>query len=182
MKPKKNDLYGEMIMSTPRIAVYPGSFDPVTNGHTDIIRRAARLFDKVIVLVSVNAIKSPSFSTVERVKLISKVVEQLDLENVVVDLWDGLLVDYIKQVKAIAIIKGLRAVSDFEYEFQMALANKMLYEEAETVFLTTSSENMYLSSSVVKQIASFGGDISHFVPECILQDIIDRLVPQNLKK
>lgn len=169
-------------MSTPRIAVYPGSFDPVTNGHTDIIRRAARLFDKVIVLVSVNAIKSPSFSTVERVKLISKVVEQLDLENVVVDLWDGLLVDYIKQVKAIAIIKGLRAVSDFEYEFQMALANKMLYEEAETVFLTTSSENMYLSSSVVKQIASFGGDISHFVPECILQDIIDRLVPQNLKK
>ena len=182
MMPKKTDLYGEMIMSKSRIAVYPGSFDPVTNGHTDIIRRAARLFDKVIVLVSVNAIKSPSFSTVERVKLISKVVEQLDLENVVVDLWDGLLVDYIKQVGAIAIIKGLRAVSDFEYEFQMALANKMLYEEAETVFLTTSSENMYLSSSVVKQIASFGGDISHFVPDCILQDIIDRLVPQHLKK
>lgn len=168
-------------MSKSRIAVYPGSFDPVTNGHTDIIRRAARLFDKVIVLVSVNAIKSPSFSSVERVKLINKVVDGLDLENVVVDIWDGLLVDYIKQVGAIAIIKGLRAVSDFEYEFQMALANKMLYEGAETVFLTTSSENMYLSSSVVKQIASFGGDISHFVPECILQDIIDRLVPQDLK-
>lgn len=169
-------------MSNSRIAVYPGSFDPVTNGHTDIIRRAARLFDKVIVLVSVNAIKSPSFSSVERVKLISKVVDGLDLENVVVDIWDGLLVDYIKQVGAIAIIKGLRAVSDFEYEFQMALANKMLYEGAETVFLTTSSENMYLSSSVVKQIASFGGDISHFVPDCILQDIIDRLVPHNLLK
>ncbi|MGN0552930.1 MAG: pantetheine-phosphate adenylyltransferase [Oscillospiraceae bacterium] len=169
-------------MSTPRIAVYPGSFDPVTNGHTDIIRRAARLFDKVIVLVSVNAVKTPSFSSIERVKLISKVVDELDLENVVVDIWDGLLVDYIKQVKAIAIIKGLRAVSDFEYEFQMALANKTLYEEAETVFLTTSSENMYLSSSVVKQIASFGGDISHFIPKCILQDIIDRLVPNNLKK
>ncbi|MGN0600307.1 MAG: pantetheine-phosphate adenylyltransferase [Oscillospiraceae bacterium] len=166
-------------MSNKRIAVYPGSFDPVTNGHTDIIRRAAKLFDKVIVLVSVNAIKSPSFSSVERVKLISKVVDGLDLENVVVDLWDGLLVDYIKQVGAIAIIKGLRAVSDFEYEFQMALANKMLYEEAETVFLTTSSENMYLSSSVVKQIASFGGDISHFVPECILKDISDRLVPKK---
>lgn len=166
-------------MSEKRIAVYPGSFDPVTNGHTDIIRRAAKLFDKVIVLVSVNAIKSPSFSSVERVKLISKVVDGLDLENVVVDLWDGLLVDYIKQVGAIAIIKGLRAVSDFEYEFQMALANKMLYEDAETVFLTTSSENMYLSSSVVKQIASFGGDISHFVPECILKDISDRLVPKK---
>lgn len=166
-------------MSNKRIAVYPGSFDPVTNGHTDIIRRAAKLFDKVIVLVSVNAIKSPSFSSVERVKLISKVVGRLDLENVVVDLWDGLLVDYIKQVGAIAIIKGLRAVSDFEYEFQMALANKMLYEDAETVFLTTSSENMYLSSSVVKQIASFGGDISHFVPECILKDISDRLVPKK---
>ncbi len=169
-------------MSKARIAVYPGSFDPVTNGHTDIIRRAARLFDKVIVLVSVNAVKSPSFSSVERVKLITKVVDGLDLENVVIDIWDGLLVDYIKQVGAIAIIKGLRAVSDFEYEFQMALANKMLYDEAETVFLTTSSENMYLSSSVVKQIASFGGDISHFVPECILNDITERLVPKKLHR
>ncbi len=169
-------------MSKPRIAVYPGSFDPVTNGHTDIIRRASRLFDKVIVLVSVNAVKSPSFSSVERVKLITKVVDGLDLENVVIDIWDGLLVDYIKQVGAIAIIKGLRAVSDFEYEFQMALANKMLYDEAETVFLTTSSENMYLSSSVVKQIASFGGDISHFVPECILKDITERLVPKKLHR
>ena len=169
-------------MSKPRIAVYPGSFDPVTNGHTDIIRRASRLFDKVIVLVSVNAVKSPSFSSVERVELITKVVDGLDLENVVVDIWDGLLVDYIKQVGAIAIIKGLRAVSDFEYEFQMALANKMLYDEAETVFLTTSSENMYLSSSVVKQIASFGGDISHFVPECILKDITERLVPKKLHR
>ncbi len=169
-------------MSKNRIAVYPGSFDPVTYGHTDIIRRAARLFDKVIVLVSVNAVKSPSFSTVERVMLINKVVSELKLDNVVVDIWDGLLVDYIKQVGAIAIIKGLRAVSDFEYEFQMALANKTLYDEAETVFLTTSSENMYLSSSVVKQIASFGGDISHFVPNCILQDITDRLVPEKLRK
>ena len=169
-------------MSKASIAVYPGSFDPVTNGHTDIIRRASRLFDKVIVLVSVNAVKSPSFSSVERVKLITKVVDGLDLENVVIDIWDGLLVDYIKQVGAIAIIKGLRAVSDFEYEFQMALANKMLYDEAETVFLTTSSENMYLSSSVVKQIASFGGDISHFVPECILNDITERLVPKKLHR
>lgn len=164
-----------------RIAVYPGSFDPVTFGHRDIIQRASLLFDRVIVLVSVNAVKNPSFTAVERVKMLDKVVKNVD--NVVVDVWDGLLVDYIKQVDACAIIKGLRAVSDFEYEFQMALANKILYDGAETVFLTTSSENMYLSSSVVKQIASFGGDISHFVPECILEDIKARLTkkPEEIK-
>lgn len=164
-----------------RIAVYPGSFDPVTFGHRDIIQRASLLFDRVIVLVSVNAVKNPSFTAVERVKMLDKVTKNVD--NVVVDVWDGLLVDYIKQVDACAIIKGLRAVSDFEYEFQMALANKILYDGAETVFLTTSSENMYLSSSVVKQIASFGGDISHFVPECILEDIKARLTkkPQEIK-
>ncbi|MDE5741546.1 MAG: pantetheine-phosphate adenylyltransferase [Oscillospiraceae bacterium] len=164
-----------------RIAVYPGSFDPVTFGHRDIIQRASLLFDRVIVLVSVNAVKNPSFTAVERVKMLEKVIDKVD--NVVIDMWDGLLVDYIKQVDACAIIKGLRAVSDFEYEFQMALANKILYDGAETVFLTTSSENMYLSSSVVKQIASFGGDISHFVPECILVDIKARLTkkPSEIK-
>lgn len=163
-----------------RIAVCPGSFDPVTFGHMDIFRRASKLFDKVIVLVSVNAVKNPSFTVVERVQLINKVVG--DLDNVVVDIWDGLLADYVKQVGACAIIKGLRAVSDFEYEFQMALANKILYDGAETVFLTTSAENMYLSSSVVKQIAAFGGDISHFVPESILNDITERLVPKESDK
>ncbi len=156
-----------------RIAVCPGSFDPVTLGHRDIIQRASKLFDKVIVLVSVNAMKNPSFTVVERVKLIEKVTA--DLDNVVIDINDGLLADYVKNVGACAIIKGLRAVSDFEYEFQMALANKILYDGAETVFLTTSAENMYLSSSVVKQIASFGGDITHFVPEAILEDIKARL-------
>ncbi len=166
-------------MGKKRIAVCPGSFDPVTLGHTDIIRRASVLFDKVIVLVSVNANKSPSFSSVERIRLLIKAVNDLQLDNVVVDVWDGLLADYVKQVGACAIIKGLRAVSDFEYEFQMALANKILYDGAETVFLTTSAENMYLSSSVVKQIASFGGDISHFVPLCILNDITERLVPEK---
>lgn len=162
-----------------RIAVCPGSFDPVTFGHLDIIRRASKLFDRVIVLVSVNAAKNPSFNIAERVKLIHKVVDDSSLDNVVVDICDGLLADYVKNVNACAIIKGLRAVSDFEYEFQMALANKMLYDGAETVFLTTSGENMYLSSSLVKQIASFGGDISHFVPECILNDISERLVRKN---
>ena len=148
-----------------RIAVCPGSFDPVTFGHRDIIQRASQLFDRVIVLVSVNAVKNPSFTAVERVRMIEKVTS------------------HVKSVNACAIIKGLRAVSDFEYEFQMALANKILYDGAETVFLTTSAENMYLSSSVVKQIASFGGDISHFVPQCILEDIKARLwkKPEELK-
>mgnify|MGYP001048815887 CR=1 FL=1 len=158
-----------------RIAVCPGSFDPVTLGHLDIITRASRLFDKVIVLISRNAGKSqPSFTATERMIMIESVTRGLD--NVVIDILDGLLADYVKNVGAIAIVKGLRAVSDFEYEFQMALANKKLYSGAETVFLTTTAENMYLSSSVVKQIAYFGGDISHFVPETILDDIQRRLI------
>lgn len=162
-----------------RIAVVPGSFDPITKGHMDIIRRAQTLFDRVIVLVVVNAQKNPCFSLEERVELIKASVQ--GIPGVEVDSYDGLLVDYVKQVGAGAIVKGLRAVSDFEYEFQMALANKILYDEAETVFLTTSAENMYLSSSVVKQIAAFGGDISHFVPECILHDITERLIPKNIR-
>ena len=157
-----------------RIAVCPGSFDPVTYGHRDIIIRASKLFDKVIVLVSVNPQKSSSFTLQERVRMIQAVTTEIN--NIEIDTFDGLLADYVRDKKAVAIVKGLRAVSDFEYEFQMALANKKLYSDAETVFLTTSAENMYLSSSVVKQIASFGGDISHFVPGCILADIKKRLV------
>ncbi len=161
-----------------RIAVCPGSFDPVTLGHLDIITRASGLFDEVIVLVSVNMMKSNfSFSLEERKNMINTVTSHLP--NVHVEHFDGLLADYVKQVGAIAIVKGLRAVSDFEYEFQMALANKKLYGGAETVFLTTTAENMYLSSSVVKQIANFGGDISHFVPEPILEDIKRRLVKEK---
>ena len=155
------------------IAVCPGSFDPVTNGHVDIFKRASKLFDKVIVLVSVNLAKSASFSVEERVAMIEEVTK--GLPNVEVDYDDGLLADYVKCKGAKVIVKGLRAVSDFEYEFQMALANKRLYEGAETVFLTTSSENMFLSSSVIKQVASLGGDISSFVPKEILNDINNRL-------
>lgn len=163
-----------------RIAVCPGSFDPVTLGHLDIITRASTLFDKVIVLISTNASKNTaSFTATERMLMIAKATEHLD--NVVIDILDGLLVDYVKNVKAVAIVKGLRAVTDFEYEFQMALTNKVLYENAETVFLTTSKENMYLSSSVVKQVAYFGGDISPFVPECILETIQSRLVKEERK-
>lgn len=161
-----------------RIAVYPGSFDPVTLGHLDIITRASQLFDEVIVLVSKNIMKTNScFTYIERKQMIERVIG--NLSNVKVDISDGLLVDYVKNVNAIAIVKGLRAVSDFEYEFQMALANKKLYDGAETVFLTTTAENMYLSSSVVRQIASFNGDISHFVPNDILPDIEKRLMTKE---
>lgn len=156
-----------------KIAVCPGSFDPITYGHLDIIERASTLFDKVIVLVSSNAHKQPSFSVEERLDMIHAVISRWD--NVVVDCWDGLLADYLKERKATAIVKGLRAVTDFEYEFSMALANKKLYGGAETVFLTTSQENMYLSSSLVKEIARFGGDISTFVPPEIHGVIKDRL-------
>lgn len=160
-----------------RIAVCPGSFDPITFGHLDIIRRASQLFDQVVVLISVNTAKKPSFTEYERMMMIRKNTEEFD--NVIIDVLDGLLADYVKKIGAVAIVKGLRAVSDFEYEFQMALANKKLYAGAETVFLTTTAENMYLSSSVVKQIAYFGGDISHFVPMEILSDIQDRLMQEK---
>ena len=160
-------------MQQERIAVVPGSFDPITKGHMDIIRRAQTLFDKVIVLVVINALKNPCFSVQERVELIRDSIQGID--GVEVDSYDGLLVDYVRDAGACAIVKGLRAVSDFGYEFQMALINKELYNKVETVFLTTSAENQYLSSSVVKQIASFGGDIHQFVPEEVHDRIVHRL-------
>ncbi|MCQ2441415.1 MAG: pantetheine-phosphate adenylyltransferase [Clostridia bacterium] len=156
-----------------RIAVCPGSFDPITLGHLDIISRASSMFDKLIVVVMNNMNKSGCFSPEERKELIIKTT--CGLHNVEVDIYDGLLAEYAKSKNACAIIKGLRAMSDFEYEFQMALTNKKLNPNVETLFLTTSSENMYLSSSMVKQIASMGGDISSFVPAEIHDDIIKRI-------
>ncbi len=156
-----------------RIAVCPGSFDPVTVGHLDIIRQTAKLFDQVIVLVVINPKKQPSFTCEERVEMIR--LATAGMENVKVDHYYGLLVDYVREKGAVAIVKGLRAVSDFEYEFQMALANQKLYPEAQTVFLTTRAENMYLSSSLMKQVASFGGEIDGFVPEILLPRIKERL-------
>ena len=156
-----------------RIAICPGSFDPITFGHIDIITRASAMFDKIIVVVMKNNNKTSSFSSEERKEFIIKSVG--NLKNVEVDVYDGLLAEYAKQKNACAIIKGLRAMSDFEYEFQMALTNKKLNPQVETIFLTTSAENMYLSSSMVKQIASMGGDISEFVPGSILQEISNRL-------
>ncbi len=157
------------------IAIYPGSFDPVTKGHLDIISRGSKMFSKVIVVVMSNVHKnSGSFTIDERVEMIKKSVA--DLKNVEVDHYEGLLADYAKQKNANVIVKGLRAVTDFEYEFQMALTNKKLNPDVETIFLTTSAENMYLSSSMVKQIGSMGGDISDFVPPAIHKDIIKRLM------
>ncbi len=157
------------------IAVCPGSFDPVTKGHLDIIARSSKMFEKVIVVVMSNAkkINSTSFTIEERMDMIRRATAELP--NVEVDHSEGLLADYAAEKDASAIVKGLRAVTDFEYEFQMALTNKKLNPEVETVFLTTSAENMYLSSSMVKQIASMGGDISDFVPEAIHSDILKRL-------
>ncbi len=158
-------------------AICPGSFDPITVGHVDIIKRAADMFDRVIVLVAHNRSKTSTFTVDERVEFIKRVTK--DIPNVEVDSFDGLLVDYVRDKGAKAIVKGLRAVSDFEYEFQMALVNKKLYPQADTVFLTTSAENMYLSSSVVKQVGSMGGDISPFIPDQVLNDIKIRLMERK---
>lgn len=157
-----------------KIAVCPGSFDPVTKGHLDIISRASKLFDRVIVVVMSNTAKSPLFTQVERMELLQRTISSIGIDNVTVDCYDGLLADYVQLRNATAIVKGLRAMSDFEYEFQMALTNRKIYPEAETVFLTTAAENMYLSSSLVKQVAQLGGDISDFVPACILPDITEK--------
>lgn len=159
-------------------AVCPGSFDPVTVGHLDIIKRAAGMFSKVIVVVMTNSSKHPSFTAEERMEMIRTAT--YDIPNVEVDQYDGLLADYARMVGAGAIVKGLRAMSDFEYEFQMALTNKKLNPDVETVFLTTQAENMYLSSSMVKEIGRMGGEIRDFVPEAIQDTIIRRL--QNERK
>lgn len=151
-----------------KIAICPGSFDPVTLGHLDVIERAAELFDEVVVLVLNNSSKKSAFTVDERMELIKKCIHN---PKIVVDTYSGLLVDYARQKKAAAIVKGLRAVSDFDYEFQQALINKSLYPEVETVFLAAKGENMFLSSSMVKEVCSLNGDISPFVPKEIVKDI-----------
>ncbi len=156
-----------------KTVVCPGSFDPVTVGHLDIIKRASNMFDSVKVVVMTNAAKSPTFTAQERVEMLKRSTQ--GLPNVTVDSYDGLLAVYAEKVGAAAIVKGLRAVSDFEYEFQMALTNKKLNPNVETVFLTTSAKNLYLSSSIVRQIGEMGGDIRDFVPAPIHNFIIKRL-------
>ncbi|MBP1744814.1 MAG: phosphopantetheine adenylyltransferase [Firmicutes bacterium] len=155
------------------VVVYPGSFDPITNGHFDIIKRSANAFEKVIVAVLVNPDKKSLFTAEERVEQIKKVTK--DFDNVEVCSFSGLLIDFVNQKNAKIIIKGLRTLSDFEYEFQMALMNKQLDPSIETVFMMTSAKNSFLSSSSVKQVATFGGSIKDLVPEEIIQDIFDKV-------
>ena len=145
------------------IAIYPGSFDPITNGHIDILQRAAKLFDHVIIAVLANSSKKTFLSFEERLNLIKDSIKEIP--NVEVDKFEGLTVDYARKKKAKALIRGLRAVSDFEYEMQMAQMNKNLYPELETIFLVPSAEYSFLSSSIIKEVASFKGDISKFVPK-----------------
>ena len=155
------------------IFVYPGSFDPITNGHLDIITRAARLCDKLIVAVGSNESKKPAFSVDERIELIRCALG--DREDITVTSFSGLLVDFAKQVGARTVIKGLRAMSDFEYEFQMALLNKNMEPDMETLFMMTSVNYSYLSSSAVKEIAKNGGSIDGLVPECIKERVVKKL-------
>jgi len=156
-----------------RTAVYPGSFDPVTNGHMEIIRRAAALFDRVVVLVAVNVVKASFFTVDERVALLRSCTESLP--NVTVDSSGSLVALYAKEIAATAIVKGLRAMSDFDSEFQQALTNRQLNPQAETIFLPASGTSMYLSSGMVKQVCSLGGDIGAFVPGEALAFIQERI-------
>ena len=160
-----------------RIGVYPGSFDPPTLGHLNIIERASTLFDKVIVATMVNGSKKSAFTMEEKADFLRRMTQHLP--NVEIDTFGGLLADYVAEKGACAIVKGLRAVSDFEYEFQMALANKKLNEGAETVFLMTEQNYLYLSSTIVRDIARHGGDISGFVSEEIREDIVKKLYQKN---
>ncbi len=146
-------------------AIYPGTFDPITNGHIDLVERAAKLFNQVIVGVANNPSKKPRFTLDERVKLAIAVTKHLD--NVIVVGFSGLLVDFAKEYQATVLIRGLRAVSDFEYEFQLANMNRRLYPELESVFLTPAEQNSFISSTLVKEVALHGGDVSQFVPDIV---------------
>ena len=160
-----------------KIAIYPGSFDPVTLGHLDVIERAAALFDRLIVVVMHNQTKKPMFTPEERQAFLRRVTSHLD--NVEVDMFGGLLAEYARQRGACTIVKGLRAVSDFESEFQMALANRKLNPDLDTAFLMTSAEYMYLSSSIVKDIAAHGGDISGFVSPELVDEVLKRMTKED---
>jgi pantetheine-phosphate adenylyltransferase len=157
-------------MST--LAVYPGSFDPLTNGHVDIIARGARLFDRIVVAILVNAEKHPLFSLPERVDIAREVFK--GRSNVEVDTFEGLLVDYMERRKAQVVVRGLRAISDFEFEFQMALMNRRLNETIETVFMMPAEQYTYISSRLIKEVFSLGGTIEGLVPELVLARLHDK--------
>ena len=158
-------------------AVYPGSFDPITKGHLDIIKRAAKIFDKVYVAILINSSKTPMFTIEERMDFIKRSTK--DIDNVVIDSFSGLLVDYMEKVNSHVIVKGLRAVSDFEYEFQMALMNRKLDKSIETMFMMTSGKYSYLSSSIVKEVAKHSGSLEGLVPDCLIGEIIQKASAKN---
>jgi len=158
---------------TKRIAVYPGTFDPITYGHLDVIQRGTRLFDKIIVLVARNSSKAPLFSGEERVTMIREVFRKN--RRVTVDVFDGLLVEYVVRNKASVIIRGLRAVSDFEFEFQMALTNRKMNGAIDTVFLVPDERYTYLNSTIVREIARLGGDVADFVPPSVRRHLITKV-------
>jgi pantetheine-phosphate adenylyltransferase len=155
-----------------RVAVYPGTFDPVTNGHIDLVERSLRIFEKVIVAVAENPRKVPLFSLEERVTLFKKAMG--NRKNIVIEGFDGLLVDYVKKKKAVGIVRGLRAVSDFEFELQMALMNRRLDNTIETVYLMPSEEYSFITSTIVKEAASYGGDVSSLVPGVVVTKLKKR--------
>ena len=154
-------------------AIYPGSFDPVTNGHLDIIERTAAIFDKVTVAILINSSKTPTFTIAERIDMLKKATAHIP--NVEIEFFDGLLVDFVRSKNAKVIIKGLRAVSDFEYEFQMAMLNKSVAPDIETLFMMTGNKYSYLSSSIVKELGRLGAPVEEFVPQAIMDNVTEKL-------
>jgi pantetheine-phosphate adenylyltransferase len=162
-------------MSNPRVAVYPASFDPITNGHLDLITRATRVFDQVIVAVGKNVAKNGLFALDERIEMIENAIA--DLDGVEIDVIDGLLVDYVRAKGARVVLRGLRVLADFEYEFEMAMMNSHMYPDFETVYMMTSAKWFFVSSSRLREIASFGADVSEFVPKLVGQKLREKLAP-----
>ncbi|MCC7417501.1 MAG: pantetheine-phosphate adenylyltransferase [Acidobacteria bacterium] len=161
------------------LAVYPGSFDPLTNGHVDIISRGARLFDRIVVAILINADKAPLFTTAERLEIARGVFG--DLPNVEIDTFDGLLVDYVERRGAQVIVRGLRAVSDFEFEFQMALMNQRLAPRVDTVFMMPAERYTYISSRLIKEVFALGGRVSGLVPEMVESRLREKLAAQPVR-
>ena len=163
-----------------RMAVYPGSFDPITNGHIDLVKRGLRMFDEIIVLIAANPDKKSLFTVAERLEIISEIYK--DNDRVRIDTYPGLLVDYMKKCEANVIFRGLRALSDFEYEFQMALMNRRLDREIETVFLMAGFKWFYTSSSIIKEAASMGGSVKGMVPEVVCRRLHEKYTELKIKK
>ena len=163
---------------TKRIAIYPGSFDPITNGHVDIIKRAGRMFDEIIVLIAFNPNKSYLFTVEERMEMTREIFKEN--EEIRVDCYSGLLVDYMKMTSANIILRGMRALSDFEYEFQMALMNRRQTKNIETVFLMSGFKWFYTSSKIIKEVASLGGSVKGLVPDNVYQKLMDKFNANNI--